>query len=268
MAAQIIAAAAIKGKKFAASFPVFTAERRGAPVTAFVRIDDSPIREKTQIYHPDGLIIIDANQDEQIFQGLKSNAAAVFNVPEALADPPHEAVRITGTVNATQIALDELGIPAFNTCMIGAFSAVTGWIEIGDVLSCLDLYFKGAALEKNRRCVERGYQEVKKIIWESAQTGKDKIGRAQKPFRPVSSESPWTRPGRLRDMKVGDWRYQRPVKNDAQCCGCGWCFLLCPTGCVVNDHGDFKPNLDYCKGCGICAEECPIKAITMVREGI
>jgi pyruvate ferredoxin oxidoreductase delta subunit len=180
---------------------------------------------------------------------------------------PHEAIRITGTINATEIALDELGIPAFNTCMVGAFTAITGWIEINDVLSCLESYFKGDALEKNQRCVERGYQEVKKVEWER-QIGITHTGRRPKMPAPVSAESPWTQQGLFRDMKVGNWRYQRPKKNEEQCCQCGWCLLLCPTGCVMNNHGNYRPNMDYCKGCGICAEECPVHAIKMVREGI
>ena len=67
--------------------------------------------------------------------------------------------------------------------------------------------------------------------------------------------------------KTGGWRSQRPVINVEKCCQCGWCYLYCPGGCMEDDGTYFVPNLDYCKGCGICAEECPVNAIKMIPEG-
>ncbi len=59
-----------------------------------------------------------------------------------------------------------------------------------------------------------------------------------------------------------------PVWNDAKCIKCGICYVFCPEGCVQQaEDGLFKANLDYCKGCGICAHECWPRAITMVEEG-
>ncbi|MCK9195695.1 MAG: 4Fe-4S binding protein [Syntrophales bacterium] len=73
--------------------------------------------------------------------------------------------------------------------------------------------------------------------------------------------------------KTGDWRSLGPVINHAKCIpsvkkksACFLCWLYCPEG-VVKATIPVEIDLDYCKGCGICAEECPAKAITMVREG-
>ena len=53
----------------------------------------------------------------------------------------------------------------------------------------------------------------------------------------------------------------------AKCSRCGWCYVYCPTGSVIEEATYFSINLDYCKGCGICASVCPNYAIALVREG-
>ena len=68
------------------------------------------------------------------------------------------------------------------------------------------------------------------------------------------------------DNKTGSWRTMRPVVNAEKCCRCGWCYLYCPSGCIVEQGDRFEPNFDYCKGCGLCAAECPVEAIEMVPE--
>jgi 2-oxoacid:acceptor oxidoreductase delta subunit (pyruvate/2-ketoisovalerate family) len=79
-------------------------------------------------------------------------------------------------------------------------------------------------------------------------------------------ESAWTDPGTLYRMSVGDWRYVRPVRNQAKCNVCGRCSFFCPTGCIEPEGDRLTTNLDYCKGCGICAKECTLHAITMLPE--
>jgi len=73
--------------------------------------------------------------------------------------------------------------------------------------------------------------------------------------------------------RTGDWRDLRPVIDHQKCIpslkkkpACYLCWLYCPEG-VIAAEIPVKIDLDYCKGCGICAEECPAKAITMINEG-
>ncbi|MDR1083659.1 MAG: 4Fe-4S binding protein [Deltaproteobacteria bacterium] len=78
------------------------------------------------------------------------------------------------------------------------------------------------------------------------------------------------RPKRSRAAKTGDWRSVRPVLDRARCNYCGFCYFYCPDG-VFQDMGEekyYQADLDYCKGCGICAHECPKKAIAMIQEEV
>lgn len=77
-----------------------------------------------------------------------------------------------------------------------------------------------------------------------------------------------TKPGSAREFKTGDWRSQRPIWDSEKCIHCLICFIYCPDSSIkVNSEGKMTGiDLDYCKGCGICAEECPKQAIYMEIE--
>ena len=76
-----------------------------------------------------------------------------------------------------------------------------------------------------------------------------------------------TEPGSASQYKTGDWRSQRPTYDFSKCIKCGLCQIFCPEGCIgQNDEGYFEAELFYCKGCGICARECPTWVITMIEE--
>ncbi len=76
-----------------------------------------------------------------------------------------------------------------------------------------------------------------------------------------------TEPGNASQYRTGDWRSQRPEYEFSRCIKCGLCQLFCPDGCIQqNSQGYFEADLYYCKGCGICARECPTWVITM-KEG-
>lgn len=69
---------------------------------------------------------------------------------------------------------------------------------------------------------------------------------------------------------TGSWRLKRPRVNFAACIRCGTCKMYCPTGVITVEKGGSEPVRflwDYCKGCGICANECPKHCIEMVDEG-
>jgi len=77
---------------------------------------------------------------------------------------------------------------------------------------------------------------------------------------------PWAAGPQLLTLDVGDWKAQYPVVNKSKCCHCGNCYLFCPTGCIEDKGTYFEADLGFCKGCGVCAAECPATAIAMMRE--
>ncbi len=67
-------------------------------------------------------------------------------------------------------------------------------------------------------------------------------------------------------MQTGDWRALRPVVDRDKCVMCAVCWLYCPVQCISARATWFDADLRICKGCGICAEECPQRAIVMIEE--
>ena len=75
-------------------------------------------------------------------------------------------------------------------------------------------------------------------------------------------------PGNAAQLKTGDWRSAHPITDTSLCIKCGQCYLFCPDATYSKtEEGYYMQDYYYCKGCGICARECPAKAIKMVQEG-
>ncbi len=75
------------------------------------------------------------------------------------------------------------------------------------------------------------------------------------------------KPGSSTANKTGSWKTYKPVFDHSKCIACGTCDQVCPEGvCSKQKDGKYDANLEYCKGCGICAHECPVKCIKMELE--
>jgi 2-oxoisovalerate ferredoxin oxidoreductase gamma subunit len=169
MGAEMLAYAFILEGKYASSFPSFGPERRGAPVAAFLRFDDKPIRETHQIYEPDCIIVLDPFQAKlpAVFYGLKDHGIAILNTPRQALEHCPTHISILGLIDATSLALEEIGRGIVNTCMLGVIARVTGWVSLDSVILSLKKYFQGELLQINEKLVIRGYESVRISIQRS-----------------------------------------------------------------------------------------------------
>jgi len=85
------------------------------------------------------------------------------------------------------------------------------------------------------------------------------------PWNDKSPLSAWYPGGysEMKDPKVS--RTIRPVFDNSKCIKCNMCYIYCPDGCIIRDD-KYSVNYIYCRGCGVCAKECPRGAISMIRE--
>jgi pyruvate ferredoxin oxidoreductase gamma subunit len=162
--AEVIATAAINSGKFAQAFPSFGPERRGAPVIAFSRIADEKILNRTKIYNPDIVIVLDPSimKIVDVTAGIKENGLVVANTsksPEELKAEFNKNVKVA-TVNATHIALEILKRPITNIIMIGAVLKIEPLISIDSLISPLEARF-GKIAAKNIEACKIAYEKVK-----------------------------------------------------------------------------------------------------------
>jgi 2-oxoacid:acceptor oxidoreductase gamma subunit (pyruvate/2-ketoisovalerate family) len=166
-AARMLASAFVLEGKYVASFPMYGFERRGAPVQAFTRLDEKPIREKTQVYNPDCMVVIDPTllKLSTLFSGLKPEGILIVN-SSTFNTQVDKNLKVAGVIDATKIAVEEIGRDIPNTCLCGAFAATTQWLKLESLIKSLGDYLSGDMLQRNIRSCERGYREVKVLKWQ------------------------------------------------------------------------------------------------------
>ncbi len=161
--AELLALAAIEEGKYAQAFPSFGPERRGAPVLAFCRISDEPIRIRANIYEPDIVVVLDASllKIVNVASGLKLDGVLVttsVDSPEKVKEDLKIKNRI-GVVDAVRIAREILGLPITNTTMLGSLVRASELVKKESFLPPLKERF-GRIAEKNISAFERAYQET------------------------------------------------------------------------------------------------------------
>jgi pyruvate ferredoxin oxidoreductase gamma subunit len=161
-AAEIIAVAAFEDKRFSQAFPAFGVERRGAPVMAFSRIADQPIRIRSQIYEPDYVIVQDVTLLDvvNVASGLKPNGKIIINT-----DRPKDKLKLDTnaeiiTIDATKIAMEILGRPIVNTTMLGAFCGASKEIGLESLNKAISERFKGELGKKNIMAIKAACERV------------------------------------------------------------------------------------------------------------
>lgn len=273
LASELLAQAAFRDGKTPQSFPFFGVERRGAPVTAFCRLDERAIRVRTAITAPGIVVVLDAGllRSTPVTDGLVPGGLLLVNTrsaPGTLDAPP--GVR-RASVDATGIALENgLGtamLPIVNTAILGALAAASGVVSLGALQEAIS-EFVPARPASNFAAARAGFDRVRSAP-----------PRPPAPF-PIAPPSPRpaavaalvpegpmaTRPSD--QLRTASWRTMRPELHLEKCTRCNFCWKYCPDDAFSFDAAGFPVlRSEYCKGCGICAAECPPRAIEMIAEG-
>ena len=156
-AAELLSMAAFAEGRHAQAFPSFGSERMGAPIVAFCRIADRPMRTREPIDEPDALIIQDPTllHAVDLFSGLGTEGCVLINSSRnvnelGLGDlrARHPRVRLL-TVPATDLAREHVGRPTPNAVLLGALAAMTGIVSLDAIATALRDRFSAAVADAN-----------------------------------------------------------------------------------------------------------------------
>jgi pyruvate ferredoxin oxidoreductase gamma subunit len=261
--------------------PRYGAERRGAPIVAYVRAAHGPIDERGVIRHPDLVAVV----DETLIQVVAA---------EVLAGVMPRTVLLLTSRDGGEIWRERLGFagpvltlppdPSGTESVMG----VASMASVGGAARLLSGISRGA-LERavRQETAELGHVEAG---LRSALDAYDRMEPYQSSV--VEGEEPcadrWERPGWIdlapedasvsapaihasatsERAKTGLWRTMRPVVEPSRCHRCWWvCSTLCPDN-AISVGADGRPSIDYdhCKGCLVCVAVCPHHAIEAVPE--
>jgi pyruvate ferredoxin oxidoreductase gamma subunit len=173
-AAELLSVAAFNEGRHAQAFPSFGSERTGAPVVAFCRVYDKPIRVREPVAEPDALILADSTLLFQVdvFAGLRTDGYVLLNsergwdelgLAEVRARFPAERASI---VPATRLGLTHVGRPVPNAALLGGFAALYGLISLRSVELALRERFAGAVADGNVAAAAEAYGLVATEIME------------------------------------------------------------------------------------------------------
>jgi 2-oxoacid:acceptor oxidoreductase gamma subunit (pyruvate/2-ketoisovalerate family) len=165
VASILLAKAFFQAGYYVQSFPLFGVERRGAPVEAYLRLNRNKIRVRTNVYHPDHVVVLERTllQGVDVTKGLKAGGWILLNSSAPPADPQHFAGFRVAFLDATRIALKHgLGTrthPIVNTAMMGAFARVLGTPPMEAMVRAIQEDLSGNSA-KNILAAEEAYAGV------------------------------------------------------------------------------------------------------------
>jgi 2-oxoacid:acceptor oxidoreductase gamma subunit (pyruvate/2-ketoisovalerate family)/2-oxoacid:acceptor oxidoreductase delta subunit (pyruvate/2-ketoisovalerate family) len=264
LASQLLADAFARAGAWVQTFPEFKAERRGAPISAFLRWDErEPIRRRYKLRDCDVLVAITPSPPApEALARVRPGGLVVLNRETRF--PFRGDCRIAH-VPASRIArrdgiLSAEGRPMGNVAVLGACVRLL----LPDGLEFLEQAIRarmGTLAEPNVLAAREGYR---RCTVQHALAG-------DAPFEtpPVPERREWPEfsvsTTDSRGNQTGGWSLDRPVIA-AACTACAVCALFCPEGAIRRDDGRMEIDYLHCKGCGICEVVCPVRDAIAMEE--
>lgn len=264
--------------------PVYGAERRGAPMSAFVRAAHAPIHERGTINHPDLVVVVDEGlipiATVPVLLGITTGTVLFIN-SSATAAEWRWRLNLECRVVTLPLANEITGhadMPYVGAMCAGAAARLVGAIGPASLARALRAELNGASpavVERNLQGALRAYAAIERHA---------ALVREGRPIPARDYERPrWVAPLVERatvsapavhatatsvQIKTGAWRTMRPVIDLDRCNRCSWvCSTFCPDSTIhVAQDGSPQIDYDHCKGCLVCVAVCPPHAISAIPE--
>jgi pyruvate ferredoxin oxidoreductase gamma subunit len=264
--------------------PRYGAERRGAPIFAYVRASRNVINERGVIRRPDLVIVADDTlvliPAAEILSGVTGHSVLLLSSTQK-PEVWKERLNFSGlvlTLPAAAELADLLELRFVGATCTGAGARLVGVISRNCLTQAIrdELGPLGAAVvARNLEVALKAYDLMAPhagCVTEAKESPADayeKPGWIDLPFDDARTSAPVIMaPASSEKVKTGLWRTMRPVIDYERCHRCAWiCSTLCPDG-VINLNQEGYPVIDYehCKGCLICMSSCPSHAIRAIPE--
>ena len=281
-ASQILGTAAHLAGYQAQDFPLYGAERRGAPLAAYTRISKNVVLERGPITHPDILLVGDetllSDPMAAVTQGTNASTLIFINSRHTSGDlkQHYQLESLPVQLDVSDLCQKYIQKPmVLSTALATVGARLMGHIDLHHLLRAIREELGQGRLgpdkiSANLKLAEVAFQKAPSFDLEFGESDV-KFSASQLVTlerRPPAESAPLIfATGNMALRKTGNWRTHRPVIDYEECNGCAICYARCPEGGIRMDAND-KPVIDYdhCKGCLICATECPKHAIEIVRE--
>jgi pyruvate ferredoxin oxidoreductase gamma subunit len=261
VASQILAETLARAGFWVQSFPEFTAERRGAPISAFLRWDDGGrIRRRYKMRGCDVLAVVSPSPPSiELLRRVRPGGLVIVNREARLPIagdfaivhvPAARIARAAGTLSAE-------GRPMGNAAVVGACVRLVA----PDSLPVLQDAVAARLGAANAAAATAGFEQCRRQRRLPADAVVDAAGAEPVRAAPQRRFSNSTRDTLAN--RTGDWSLERPILG-AACTACALCALFCPETAMTRHDGSMAIDYVHCKGCGICVAVCPVRdAITM-----
>lgn len=263
--------------------PRYGAERRGAPIFAYVRASREVINERGVINKPDLVIVADESllllPVAGVLGGVTEHSVLLI-VTDQAAEVWKKQLNLQGLVFSlgSKAAIENrAGLPLVGAACVGAAAKLVGIISRKALEEAVreQLHPLGeVAIEKNRAKAMTAYDQMEgyaRCVTEREEPSADSYESPHwidLPFEDARTSAPYIHAAATSlKMETGAWRSLRPVINRRRCHRCGLCHIFCPDGVISPDAKGY-PRIDYqhCKGCLICLVQCPPHAIKAIPE--